>query len=106
MKKTFCEFLRLMRVHKYGGRTSNKERSTYRASQPLVRRVRSFEPWRVHTEVPALVVKRAMTGSGCEYAACAASRDDCVILRGSDVTPKYMFHLLQSSTSANYLVSI
>ena len=105
MKKTFCEFLRFMRVHKCGGEPATKG-AVYRDSQSLVRRPCSFERWLVRTGLSALVAGSATTASGIDEGASPAGCADCVILCGSDVTPKYMFHLQQFPTSDNYLVSI
>lgn len=57
-------------------------------------------------ESSALVAKRCAIVSGAEEDGRTSSRDNCVIRQGSSATPRYMFHLLQSLTSDNYLVSI
>ena len=105
MKKTFCEFLWLQRVH-YWVNNRQGRGADYGVSQSLAQRFCTFERRQARIDQGVRNAEDAARAPDCEESVSATTRDDCALRRRYGSTPKYMFHLLQSSTSANYLVSI
>ena len=88
------------------GEEQARKRVDYGVSQSLAQRLCTFERRQARIDQGVRKAEDAARAPDCEESVSATTRDDCALRRRYGSTPKYMFHLLQSSTSANYLVSI